>query len=283
MNWTDYEESVYLECQRIFGEQVEKDIRIVGQWSGKKRQIDVYVPKVQFDGIAGSMIVDAKYHSRKVDVKDVDSMIGMLSDVNAKYGLLVSPKGFSEAAINRAHNSPDGLQVDILSVDELQILQSPVAIIYSGSHGFFIQSPFGWIIDGTRREGTLAYLYRRGIKKLASVAKEREFMYINMYTKDQFIASVDDLLEFHNATSLSEIDPVYIKVIHDEELILRYVTAPSYPTVEITGFREFDDCILFCVLFCPDIMIKRDIEKLKFILRYAIPMGINVCDADDPS
>lgn len=281
MKWTEYEESVYQECRRIYGKQVKKNIHIIGKYSDEERQIDVYVPEVQFDGVTGSMIVDAKYYSRKVDVKGVDSMIGMLGDVNAKYGLLVSSKGFSHAAIKRAHNSPDGLQVDILSVDELQMLQSPVAVIYSGSHGFCIQSPFGWIIDGTRRDGALAYLYRRGIQKLASVAKEKEFMYINMCTKDLLISSVDDLLEYHNATSLSEIDPKYINVVHDEEIILRYVTAPSYPSVEITGFYEFDDCILFCVLFCPDIMIKRDVEKLKFILRSAIPVSIDV--EDNPS
>lgn len=224
------------------------------------------------------MIVDAKYYSRKVDVKGVDSMIGMLRDVNAKYGLLISSKGFSSAAIKRAHNSPEGLQVDILSVDELQVLQSPSAIVYSGSHGFYIQSPFGWIIDGTRRDGTLAFLYRRGIRTLEDVAKEKEFMYINIFAKDDMVASIDDLLEFQNETSLSPIDSAYIDIVHDEEFTLRYVTAPSYPSVEITGFKEFDNCILFCVLFCPDVMIKRDVEKLKFILRSTIPMNVRICD-----
>lgn len=280
MKWTEYEDSVYIECQRIFGDQVEKNKHIIGKYSGEKRQIDVYVPEVMIEDTAGPMIVDAKYYNRKVDVKGVDSMIGMLRDVNARYGLLVSAKGFSSTAIKRAHNSPDGLQVDILSVDELQILQSPGAIIYSDSHGFYIQSPFGWIIDGTRREGALAFLYRRGFSSLEESSKEKEFMYINIYPKDEFITNINDLLRYQEDCTLSYLESPQITLEQDEEITIRYVSTPSYCNQEITGFKEFDNCILFSVLFCPDIMIKRDIEKLKFILRSAIPMNVRKCDEE---
>lgn len=280
MKWTEYEDSVYIECQRIFGDQVEKNKHIIGKYSGEKRQIDVYVPEVMIEDTAGPMIVDAKYYNRKVDVKGVDSMIGMLHDVNARYGLLVSAKGFSSTAIKRAHNSPDGLQVDILSVDELQILQSPGAIIYSDSYGFYIQSPFGWIIDGTRREGALAFLYRRGFSSLEESSKEKESMYINIYPKDEFITNINDLLKYQEDCTLSYLESPQITIEQDEEITIRYVSTPSYCNQEITGFKEFDNCILFGVLFCPDIMIKRDIEKLKFILRSAIPMNVRKCDEE---
>ena len=46
ISWKDFEEEVFLECERVFksqGTEVLKNEYIVGRYSGVKRQIDVIV------------------------------------------------------------------------------------------------------------------------------------------------------------------------------------------------------------------------------------------------
>lgn len=276
MNWSDYEENVYQECVRVFGNQTLKNVHIKGRYSNRQRQIDVYIPNIQIEGKNISIAVDAKHYRNKVDIKTVESFIGMLQDVNVSKGLIVSSKGYTKTAIQRAQNAPDEVQVEILSVEELETLQSVGVIIYSGKFGFAIKSPFGWIIDGTHRDYMVATVYRAGLNSLDQAGEEKEFMYLNITPKSKTILGIPELLQKQQELEISQIKSVSVEVQKStDNIIIRYLRTPSYPTVEITGFKEFKDCILFCVLFCPDIMIKRDVEKLKYILNSAIPISVS--------
>lgn len=100
MNWSDYEENVYQECVRVFGNQTLKNVHIKGRYSNRQRQIDVYIPNIQIEGKNISIAVDAKHYRNKVDIKTVESFIGMLQDVNASKGLIVSSKGYTKQRYN---------------------------------------------------------------------------------------------------------------------------------------------------------------------------------------
>jgi hypothetical protein len=62
------------------------------------------------------MIVDAKYHRPKLDVKDVESFEGMMKDCRAQRGILVCPNGWSEAAKRRAQ---DAITITLLWPDDV--------------------------------------------------------------------------------------------------------------------------------------------------------------------
>lgn len=84
------------------GTQIATNVRVPGLVSGVKRQVDVLV-KGSFAGIADAvMVLDCKCFGTKVDVKDVEAFLGMLEDIGANMGMLVTTKGFSKAAKLRA-------------------------------------------------------------------------------------------------------------------------------------------------------------------------------------
>jgi hypothetical protein len=84
--------------------QVTLDDKVFGKKSGVERQIDIAVRRNigQFEIL---VVIDCKDHKDPLDVKDVEEFIGLVEDVGANKGALVSPVGFSEAARVRATNS----------------------------------------------------------------------------------------------------------------------------------------------------------------------------------
>jgi len=60
----------------------------------------------------------------------------------------------------------------------------------------------------------------------------------------------------------------------DAKTIIRLAEVPDYPTPEYTGFVEFVDFIFFAVLFTTPEMSKRNIGKLREILRTVLPLEV---------
>lgn len=81
--------------------EVQHDVKLPGRISQRERQIDVLVrqPIGQYEMM---IVLECKDHGRRVDVKGVEEFHGLLDDVGAHKGALVSPKGFSKAAKARA-------------------------------------------------------------------------------------------------------------------------------------------------------------------------------------
>jgi Restriction endonuclease len=86
------------------------DVKLDGRSSGTKRQIDVLV-REYIGQYEIKIIIDCKDHKVPVDVKGVEEFSGLLHDVGAQKGVLVSPKGFTQAAKKRA----ESLQIDLYS------------------------------------------------------------------------------------------------------------------------------------------------------------------------
>ncbi|WP_210519434.1 restriction endonuclease [Hymenobacter terricola] len=183
MNWKDYE----VEIASYFKEQfpnteITHNASVDGRYSKTKRQIDILIE----DYVAGNrirIVIDGKFFSKKIDVKDVEMFIGMLNDCEANKGLLITQQGFSPAAINRAFSDPIDIELDILNFKDLKDFQGFEGIIYSGKSGAIVTAPFGWILDGTRREGILASFYQRGLS-FEEAGDSKEFMYVNLIAKD---------------------------------------------------------------------------------------------------
>jgi len=86
----------------------------MGRYSKAARQVDVLVRAK----VAGSELVgvfDCKHLNRNVDVKVIDMMVGFMTDVGANFGGVVSSKGFSSAARNRA--DMPGMDVRVVAFD----------------------------------------------------------------------------------------------------------------------------------------------------------------------
>jgi len=273
VSWKDYEEQVFRECRRVFYfKEVEiiKNAHIVGRYSGVKRQIDVLIKQLEDGIVVSSILIECKHYRQKIDVKIVDAFVGCMIDVGAEKGVIVSERGFTKAAISRAHNGKEDIEVDIMSLGDLQELQSQVAIPYSGENGLAIVSPFGWIIDGKHRGFAPAVLYRRGIPFEEATEIEMEWRYLQFWSKDQITLS--NLIETQNECLVNIDADADIRITEVDGLTVREAYLPSYPTPEITIFREFDSFIVFLVLLCPECYVQRDTKKAVDILKAAIPL-----------
>lgn len=278
MDWKQYEREIHYLFSTDFPEaDIKHNIEIDGRYSKTKRQVDILIE----DYIAGNRLriaVDAKYFSTTVDVKDVECFIGMLADIEAHKGLLVTSKGYTKAAINRAFNDTGDIELDILNFDELKKHQGFLAIPYAGNNGVLLPAPFGWVIDIRTSAAWLALIYQRGLD-LDEAQLKGEWMYLNFWDRKRDRHSLDDLIKLQEE-SLKDVDAntiiTYRDTVKRNDAItkIRIAELKSYPTSEITGFVEFKDFIFFCVLFTPKELSKKNIRKLENIIRKVVPIKV---------
>lgn len=271
MNWKEYEAEIFDYFQQLYPDaEINLDAKKIGLFSKVSRQIDVLIEQY----IAGNrftLVIDGKYYNKKVDVKAVESFIGMLEDIGAHKGLLISNQGFSEAAYNRAHFGPSEVELDILNFKDLHLFQAHGAMPYAGENIAIVSAPFGWVIDAHTRPAWLATLYQRGLT-IDKAMDENEFMYVQFWDRKPNNDTLDDLLELQLAR-FKEKDPEvkveYLPTItrKNTQTRLRKATVKSYPSSEFTGFIEFPNFIFFCVMFTPENRERQNIRKLENILK----------------
>ena len=282
MDWKDYE----LEIEALFRQdyptaQVTHNAMVAGKFSKVDRQIDILIEETASD-FTFRIVIDAKHRGRKIDVADVEAFIGLTRDVEAHTGMLVALEGYTPAAVNRAHNDDIDIILDVLSLDELKEFQGHAAIAYSGKYGVSIASPFGWIIDRTKRPDMLATLYQRG-RTFEESLESNEWMYISFWKKlGNEIPDLETLLEFQRTYMLEGSKDDKIEIIERSQnqregarTLIRRFKKSSYPAIEYAGFVDFPDFILMCVLFTPEALARKNLRKLRFVLRDSFPMSVS--------
>lgn len=110
-SWRDYEGQVFEKFKEKYpNQEIQFNQKLVGRYSLVERQIDILIKAA----IADSMqigVFDCKKFNKKINVKTVDSMIGYMDDLNANYGGIITCRGFSKAAVNRAKARNISLEV----------------------------------------------------------------------------------------------------------------------------------------------------------------------------
>lgn len=277
MTWQEYEKLVFENIKKSFhNASYEFNSKVLGKYSKGERQCDVLVTQI----VAGktiSTLVDAKYYSKKVDVKAVEDFISMCSDVDASEGVLVTPQGYSELAYNRAENDPSQIILDILSLEDLYHLQGYMAIPYAGEYGCIIQPAFGWIIDANRWFGNLAWSYRKGFD-FDKAYKEREFSYFNIWNTKKDFLTTTGLLE-RQVEMLSETSTIYENTIETFEeggkkLTIRKTIIENYLAPEYACAIEYEGFIFFGVLVSDNNRESVNFKKLKKVVAQSLPIKV---------
>lgn len=276
MDWKQYEDEIFEELRRRYpAVPITRNAKVLGRRSQTLRQIDVLIEAQVLDSPV-RVIVDAKKRTKPIDVNDVESFIAMMADVEAHRGILISTNGYTKTACSRAHNEVNqDVELDVFSLEELKHLQGELAVPFSGTVGVVLAAPFGWVIDATRRKGWVACLYQRGYD-LDAAGNAKEWMYLNFWKKETADQDLDYLLQLQ-AKTLHDAKLTYLPgvVRPDAKTRIRLAEVPGYPTPEYTGFVEFDDFIFFAVLFSSVEMSKRNLRKLREILRTIQPVSVN--------
>lgn len=117
-DWRKYERKIHEELSKIYQDcEFEFDDKIFGKYSKTDRQIDISI-RGEIGGNKILGIVDCKYFSSNIDVKIVESFLGMIEDVKANFGLIITNKGYSKAAKNRVKMK--NLKLDIIEFNKLK-------------------------------------------------------------------------------------------------------------------------------------------------------------------
>lgn len=104
--WKRYEKQISdLIRKRAVGPvKIRTNVELIGRLSQVPRKVNIFV-EGNVPGIADvTIVLDCKCFSKKVDVKDVESFLGMVEDIGANMGMLVTTVGFTPAAKRRAAN-----------------------------------------------------------------------------------------------------------------------------------------------------------------------------------
>jgi hypothetical protein len=139
------------------------------------------------------------------------------------------------------------------------------------------------VVDGTKRTGMLASLYQRGLT-FDEAVKTHEWMYINFWNKakaDEKVTTLDGLLEYQEAylkDGFSDVDIQFLDGVRGQKkgakTLIRRMKNDKYPVPEYTGFVDFDKFVFMCVLFTPEHLERKNLRKLRFVLREAFPMTV---------
>jgi Restriction endonuclease len=281
MDWKCYEKEITDQFQASYpASKITPGAKLIGKFSKVERQIDLLVEE-QASDFSFRIVIDAKYRGRKIDVGEVEAFLGLIRDVEAHTGVMVALEGYTPAAVNRAHYDDLDVILDVLNLDELKMFQGFGAVPDHGEHGVALPSPFGWIIDATVREGGVAWLYQRGLT-FEEASGRWEFMYVNFWSKkDEKVPDLDALLKHQEAyirESFPEAEISYLDGVQGQKTgartLIRQMKNKKYPVPEYTGFIDFDEFILMCVLFTPEELERKNLRKLRQVLRQTLPMSV---------
>lgn len=102
MSWQEFE-NIVARLQKAYAKngRVTRNEKILGRHSKRVRQIDISI-RVDVAGEELLVVVECKKWNKKPNVKDVESFIGMMDDVKAHAGIMISTEGFTKSAMNTA-------------------------------------------------------------------------------------------------------------------------------------------------------------------------------------
>lgn len=106
---------------------VDRNVRLPSRSGGRQRQIDVRVRGRIFGMANATLVVDCKRRRLPIDVKDVEAFIGLVEDVGADVGMMVTTEGSTEGARDRAR-AVRGVHLEVMSLEEL-VAWSPVGTV----------------------------------------------------------------------------------------------------------------------------------------------------------
>ncbi len=270
MNWKEYEIYITRHFQKLFpNASIKHNVKRFGIISKIERQIDILVE----DTVAGftiSIIIDCKYFSKKVDVKDVESFLSFLLDLKASKGIMITNVGYSKAAYNRATYDTQDVELRIINFEDLDLFQGFLAIPYSGGHCAVVSAPNGWVIDNNPKGPYLASIYPAGLTQEEAFHTDG-FMYLLFSHKDKKLPDLQSLLKLQE----EGINRKYRKPLYeyiptitrdDCNTILRILEAEEIPnTVDCTLFLDFPEVILFITLLSPKNKLSDYLKKLEWV------------------
>lgn len=285
-NWKKYETQISDHFKKVYPDaNIHHDHKQKGIISKTERQIDILIDTT-IAGFSIKIVIDCKYFNKKIDIKIVESFIGMLQDLKVNKGIIITNKGYTAAALNRAKNdSYTDLDLKIINFSDLQNFIGFGAIIHRYPVSCFIESPPDWIIDGKTRNTdiSLAYFYPKN-KTFEEAIIDNNFVFTNIflninenfkiideYFVDTLIQSYVDFM-FSNFKKLETISKKpFIKVDGSNTTITRITLHDKCIYKVFLNYDEY--CIIFTLETAKN-QIRKNLKNLKYIILRSKPIMV---------
>lgn len=123
MTWQEYQEAVARLYEQLddLG-SVQRNVTVPDKVTGQPRQIDVLI-NIEAYGHTLRLVVDAKFHSEKIDVKDVEGVLALADSVGASQAAIVAANGWTQPAAKKAESQDCMLR--LLSLEDALDLLVP--------------------------------------------------------------------------------------------------------------------------------------------------------------
>lgn len=167
MDWREYQAAVSLIYREVEGiGEVQQNIYRRDIYTGSKRQVDCWI-SAKVKGYKIGILIDAKFHKKKINVNYVDSVYALADAVGANKSVIVCSNGWTKPAQIKAETI--GLELRLITADEAvdffnpgkwklcQICKSDYIIMdnaggLDGLEGFETEGATAWWIMGRCRE-----------------------------------------------------------------------------------------------------------------------------------
>lgn len=272
MSWKEYEIYITRHFKKLFpNASITHNVKRPGIISKTQRQIDILIEET-VARFKLSIIVDCKYFNKKVDVKDVESFLSFLLDLKASKGVMITNKGYTQAAQNRATNDTQDVELRIIDFKDLDKFQSFAAIPISGSHCAIVSAPDGWVIDANPQGPYLASIYPAGMSQEEAFHNDG-FIYLIFSHKDTKMPDLNSLIAYQDREARQRYRAPKFEFMQgierkDCSTRMRILTSDSFPnTVDCTMFMDFPETVLFATLLSPKIKLDAYQRKLEWVCR----------------
>jgi hypothetical protein len=284
-DWHKYEAYIFGSLQRRFpGARVRPNIHLLGIKTGRRRQIDVLVERSE-GGFDLKIAFDCKCYKRKVTVKDVEAFLGMLDDIRVSKGVLVTTKGYSKTAYERARREPRDIDLQIVLPERLSQYQHiGCAWLWKGPVLAIVEAPDGWVVDNqdTGKPGWWQFsMYPLG-HSLDSAKRLCAFLYGNIVLKTESEPTMEAIAAMHEQVILEKIPTAKFELlpplspgvggIPPRTLFRVGHIQPSYDGPEYSLYLDAPEGVLVLVLLCPEGRDETYVPALKWIGGGAILM-----------
>ena len=257
LNWKQYETYVFNLLRANFpGADIQKDVRLPGMRSNTQRQIDILV-KQQVTGLNITIAFDCKNYNRKLNVRHVETFLSTLEDIGVSKGVIITGRGYSKAARDRARQGGRDIEVRVIEFQHLSDYHSVgSAIAWSGQVAMFVSAPSEWVIDNEPVD-TLFAMYPLGYTRESAI-RHGAFIYGNVVRKDDTLPTLEAIVELHNRNieanaadhgSTARIEFLETISRKDERVLLRRAEIhKGYKGPEYTLYVERPQGVLLLVL-----------------------------------
>jgi hypothetical protein len=133
---------------------VRRNVHLPGLKTQRPRQIDILV-EGNLGGFDVRIAYDCKAYARKVNVNDVEKFLGMLGDIRVSKGVLMTTKGYTKGADERAKREPRDIDLKILTAEQLSEFHGVGgATLWRGPVAAQVYTPETWVVDNEQRSLT---------------------------------------------------------------------------------------------------------------------------------